>query len=121
MTCLLRIPTDYRKTGAEIIGISTDPVDKLQAFKAKHKLTYPLLSDSDASVIKAYDSALSLPFLGTFANRNTYIIDPEGNLREAYAKVSAICFPSASFPSPLTVSSLGRWTPKWTRSLRSPA
>jgi len=66
---------------------STDSVDKLQVFKAKHKLTYPLLSDKDASVIKAYDSALSLPFLGTFANRNTYIIDPQGNLREAYAKV----------------------------------
>ena len=78
---------DYRGTGAEVIGISTDPVDALQSFKAKYGLTFSLLSDKDGKVAEAYQSTIKLPFLGTFANRNTFIIDPQGVLRQEYNKV----------------------------------
>ena len=36
-----------------------------------------------------YGSALKIPFMGTFSNRQTYLIDPEGNLRWVFTDVES--------------------------------
>ena len=36
----------------------------------------PVLSDKGAKISEAYGSALDIPFLGRFSNRQTYIISP---------------------------------------------
>ena len=38
---------------------------------------------------KAYGSSLSIPGFGTFSNRQTYIIDPNKNVRWVFADVES--------------------------------
>jgi len=78
-----------RALGAEIVGASTDPVDKCIEFSEAYKLSFPLLSDKDGVLAKQYDSAISLPIVGTFANRKTFIINPKGEVAYAFDKVDA--------------------------------
>ena len=40
--------------GYQVVGISPDPVAKLQKFAARDELSYPLLSDEDHAVADAY-------------------------------------------------------------------
>lgn len=76
MQCFADDWEQFRVLGCEILGISTDPVDKHQAFSQKLRLQFPLLSDTDKAVSKLYgvDS-----FLGT--QRAYFIIDMQGILR----------------------------------------
>jgi peroxiredoxin Q/BCP len=78
-----------RKLGAEIYGVSVDGVDKHLDFSKKYGLSFPLLSDKDGKVSEKYGSALKIPFMGTFSNRQTYILDPEGNLRWVFTDVQS--------------------------------
>lgn len=76
--------------GAEVIGISRDSVRKHANFAKKHDLNFTLLSDPDAVVIKAYNSwgerkLFGRVFLGIL--RNTYIIDPNGQIVKEYIGV----------------------------------
>ena len=48
-----------------------------------------MLSDEGGKVSKAYGTALSIPGFGTFSNRQTYIIDPNGNLRWVFTDVES--------------------------------
>ena len=54
---------DFEGAGYEILGISPDPVAKLQKFVAKESLTLTLLSDEDKEVMKAY---------GAYGPKNVY-------------------------------------------------
>jgi peroxiredoxin Q/BCP len=36
-----------------------------------------------------YGSALTIPFFGTFSNRQTYLIDPSGTLRFVFTDVDS--------------------------------
>ena len=72
---------DYRKLNTQIVGVSVDPVEKNAQFCTEEKLDFYMLSDRGGLVSKKYGSALSIPGFGTFSNRQTYIIDPRGELR----------------------------------------
>lgn len=75
---------------AEIIGISRDSVRKHANFAAKHKLNFTLLSDPEAAVIKAYNSWGERKLFGrvfTGILRNTYLIDPSGQIVKEYLGV----------------------------------
>ena len=39
---------------AELFGVSTDSIESHQEFIKKHGLPFPLLSDSDQEIVKAY-------------------------------------------------------------------
>jgi peroxiredoxin Q/BCP len=67
-----------REHNAEVYGISTDQVRRLQDFHQKHKLTFDLLSDPDAKVTEAY--GVKMPLL-PLAKRWTFIIDPALTIR----------------------------------------
>jgi peroxiredoxin len=70
----------YRDTGAEVIGINTDSVEKHRSFAANHNLPLRLLSDAGGDVVRAYD--MKSPF---WIKRGVVIIDKNGYIR--YRKV----------------------------------
>lgn len=77
--------------GVRVFGISDDPVDDLAAFAEKHDLPFELLSDPDGEVGRAYESygeknMFGRTFDGVF--RNTYIVDPDGDIAAVFEGVS---------------------------------
>jgi peroxiredoxin Q/BCP len=79
---------DFDKFNAVILGCSADSVDALAKFKAKQKLNFPLLSDSNFSVIEAYDARRMKSFLGkTFLGivRSTVLVGPDGKIEKIWA------------------------------------
>jgi thioredoxin-dependent peroxiredoxin len=80
---------EYRKLNAQIVGVSVDPVEKNAQFCSAESLDFFMLSDTGGRVSSAYGSALSVPGFGTFSNRQTYIIDPKGQLRWVFTDVES--------------------------------
>jgi len=81
----------FADLGAQVIGISADSTESHQKFSEKHKLSILLLSDTDHTVLKAYDAGkpktmFGKEFLGT--QRDTFLIDPEGKIVAVWRKVS---------------------------------
>jgi peroxiredoxin Q/BCP len=68
--------TRYRQTGAEVIGINTDSVEKHRGFAEHHSLPLRLLSDADGRVVRAYKMNA---FFGT--KRGVVVIDKDGYIR----------------------------------------
>ena len=69
---------DYVKTGAEVVGISTDSAASHKDFAEKHNLPLTLLSDENGKVSKIYDANSWLP--GRSA-RAVVVIDKTGVVR----------------------------------------
>ena len=68
----------FKSKGAAVVGVSMDPVEKHDEFCDKGGLTFPVLSDSDGEVSKKYGAELSIPLLGKFSDRQTFLINSEG-------------------------------------------
>ena len=73
---------DFLKAGAEVIGISADSVDDHESFCDSEGLSFPLLSDPDGVVSKAYGS-----WMAPYSLRHSFLIDPDGILRERWVAV----------------------------------
>jgi len=78
--------TAFRQLDVAVLGVSLDDTDSHEAFAKKYRLPFPLLSDVDGKVAKAYGS------LGGFgpiryAKRHTFIIDPDGCIARVWRKV----------------------------------
>ena len=71
----------YESLDAEVIGISTDLPFALEAFERTARIGFPLLSDYNREVCKAYD-VLSSDFIGYrgVAKRSAFVIDLEGTV-----------------------------------------
>lgn len=69
---------DIEQLDARIIGISSDTLASHRDFAAKYRLAYPLASDVEKIVSRAYDALW--PF-GIAVRRVTYVIDREGVVR----------------------------------------
>jgi thioredoxin-dependent peroxiredoxin len=74
---------------AQIVGVSVDPPERNAQFCSAEGLDFYMLSDTGGRVSKLYGSALSVPGFGTFSNRQTYLIDPNGNLRWVFTDVES--------------------------------
>jgi len=72
----------YTDRNVQILGVSADDVESHAEFCDSEGLKFPLLADTEGEVSKAYGS-----WLGSVSLRHTYIIDPEGILREIYIGV----------------------------------
>jgi len=79
----------YHALNSQIVGVSVDSVDKNSAFCREEKLDFFMLTDEGGSISKAYGSSLSIPGFGTFSNRQTYIIDPQQNVRWVFVDVES--------------------------------
>jgi peroxiredoxin Q/BCP len=66
---------DLKKAGITVIGISYDSPESHRKFKEQHHLNFPLLSDADKSVSKAYNVSGIL-----FPDRVTFLIDKTGRI-----------------------------------------
>lgn len=68
---------DFKKLNAEILGVSTDSVEKIKKFSERYGFKFKLLSDTEGKVVSLYgvkkNSAASLA-----AERTTFIINPDG-------------------------------------------
>jgi len=73
---------EYLAKNTRILGISVDDVASHAEFCDSEGLKFPLLADVDGKVSKAYGS-----WLGYAALRHTYLIDPEGLMRERFLGV----------------------------------
>ena len=69
---------DYAKTGAEVVGISTDSAASHKGFAEKHNLPLTLLSDEKGEVVGRYNANSWLP--GRSA-RAVVVIDKAGKIR----------------------------------------
>ncbi len=66
------------------MGVSADKPEVQQRFIAKFGLTFPMISDTDKSIIEAYGTR---KVLGVAAERTTFLIDPEGRIARVWRKV----------------------------------
>jgi peroxiredoxin Q/BCP len=77
----------FADAGAEVIGISSDSVDRHAAFAEHHKLPFTLLSDEKGKVRKSY----GVPsLLGVVPGRVTYVIDQRGTVRHVFNSMTNI-------------------------------
>jgi peroxiredoxin Q/BCP len=70
--------TEFEKVGAKRIGISVDPVDKQKQFSDKHDFDYPLLSDEDGAVARAFGVSPGLLSFIRPVKRTTFVIGADG-------------------------------------------
>ncbi len=71
---------------ASVVGVSLDDARSHAAFSRKHRLPFPLLSDTGGKTAAAYGSLLNLGFV-RFARRRTFIIAPDGRIAARFDKV----------------------------------
>ncbi|MDD1416422.1 peroxiredoxin [Dolichospermum sp. ST_con] len=74
---------DYQVKDIVVLGVSADDESSHQAFTAKYNLNFPLLADTDKSLITAYDVDG-----GGYAKRVTYVIDGDGKIIHIDAAVN---------------------------------
>lgn len=80
-----------KKKGVALLGVSGDSVESHKKFRKKFSLPFPLLSDPEKKVIKAYGAMKEKSMFGnTFLGiqRSTFIIDEKGFVKKAFPKVS---------------------------------
>lgn len=79
-----------KATGASLFGVSIDPAKSHGKFIAKFDLPFPLLADTDKSIVGAYGvwvekSMYGKKYMGT--ERTTFVIDSKGKIAAIFPKV----------------------------------
>ncbi len=74
-----------------VLGVSPDPVQKLEKFREKQDLNFDLLSDEDHKVAEKYGvwdlkKFMGREFMGIL--RTTFIIGKDGKIKEVFNKVN---------------------------------
>ncbi|MEG0365293.1 MAG: thioredoxin-dependent thiol peroxidase [Coprobacillus sp.] len=87
----------FLEKNAVVLGVSKDSVASHKKFEGKYNLPFPLISDTDLEIIKAYDvwkekSLYGKIFMGI--ERTTYLINEEGIIEKAFSKVKAVSNPT---------------------------
>lgn len=80
----------FTKEHVVVLGVSRDAESSHRRFRDKFHLTFPLLSDPDASMCKAYGVYTQKSLYGrTYwgIERTTFVIDEEGRLAAIFPKV----------------------------------
>jgi len=85
-----KLRAEYQKAGADVLGVSADPVEAQDKFKKKHSLGIPLLSDETHKMLEAYGvwgkkSMYGRTFLGI--TRTTFLIGGDGRIARIWPKV----------------------------------
>ncbi|MGC8573273.1 MAG: peroxiredoxin [Caldisphaera sp.] len=77
---------DIKKLNAEVLGISSDNVEKIKKFAERYDFKFKLLSDSNGEVIELYD-VKKKESSNLTAERTTFIIDPNGVIVKVFQNV----------------------------------
>lgn len=78
--------------GIVVLGVSPDSPEALAKFRARDNLTFPLLSDPNKDVLRAYGAWGAKSMYGkttTGVIRSTWVIDPQGRIQSAMYNVRA--------------------------------
>lgn len=75
------LAAEFAAVGAQRVGISTDDVGAQKAFDANHGFGYPLLSDRDGAVARAYGVHRGLFGKTLPVKRKTFVIGADGLLK----------------------------------------
>jgi thioredoxin-dependent peroxiredoxin len=86
-----RLKGAFAKAGADILGVSADPLPAQDKFKAKHKLSIALASDEMHRMLEAYGvwqekSMYGRKYMGVV--RATFLIGPDQRIARVWPKVS---------------------------------
>lgn len=85
------VESQILRAGGAIVGVSLDGKESHQKFIKKFGLPFPLLSDEDAAISKAYGVYKEKNMYGKKywgIERSTFVIDLEGKLKAIFRKVS---------------------------------
>jgi peroxiredoxin Q/BCP len=76
----------YKALGATVIGVSHDPLDKLQKFSVSEcRSKFAVAADTNGAVMKSYDAVLAQH--PQYANRTSYVIAPDGTIVYTYTSL----------------------------------
>jgi peroxiredoxin Q/BCP len=81
-----------QKAGFEVVGISPDQPAKLAQFRERDAITFPLVSDPDKAVLRAYGAYGEKKNYGRTVQgviRSTFVIDRDGKIEHALYNVKA--------------------------------
>ncbi|MBV8904841.1 MAG: peroxiredoxin [Acidobacteriia bacterium] len=81
-----RDQAQYDKLNAAVVGVSVDSVDSHVQFCTKENLTFKLLANPSHDIVDKYGSLANMRGM-TIAARNTFLVDPKGNIRKVYTMV----------------------------------
>jgi len=84
------VESQIERAGGAILGVSLDGKESHQKFIKKFDLPFPLLSDEDAAVSKAYGVYKEKNMYGRKywgIERSTFIIDSQGKVKAIFRKV----------------------------------
>ena len=71
---------EFRRMNAQVIGVSTDTEARQARFREKCDLSFPMIPDGDKAIGRAYGVMGGVSGLLNLAQRQTFLIDPAGNL-----------------------------------------
>lgn len=77
--------------GYEVLGVSRDSAASHQRFREKYQLPFHLISDTDLTILKAYEAWGPKKMYGRETEgtlRTTYVIDEQGVIVDAIGKVN---------------------------------
>ena len=76
----------FKAIGAAVVGISVDDVESHKEFSDKYKLPFTILADSDNETSTAYGVLRDYKLI-KIASRQSFLIDPDGNIAKHYDDV----------------------------------
>jgi len=81
---------ELKQMGVAVLGISPDTPEQQKQFDAKYNLGFPLLSDPDRQIAKAYDVWGQKKLYGKITEgiiRSAFLIDAQGHIEQAWYKI----------------------------------
>lgn len=81
---------EFKKSGAQVLGVSTDSEKSHGKFTEKFKLPFPLLADEDKKIVEAYGvwgekKFMGRKYMGTL--RVTFLIGGDGRIKKIWRQV----------------------------------
>jgi peroxiredoxin Q/BCP len=85
-----KLAADFRKAGAEVIGVSPDSAESHGKFRKKYDLSVQLAADTDKAAATAYGvwvekSMYGRKYMGV--ERSTFLVDRKGRIAKSWRKV----------------------------------
>ncbi|WP_372390626.1 peroxiredoxin [Xanthomonas sp. NCPPB 3582] len=80
----------FKKAGAAVLGVSRDSVKSHDNFCAKQGFAFPLVSDGDEALCRAFDVIKEKNMYGKQVlgiERSTFLLSPEGRIVQQWRKV----------------------------------
>ena len=84
------LQAEFARSGAQVVGVSRDPMKKHEKFIGKYDLTVPLVSDEDGRISEAFGTWVQKSMYGRKymgMERSTFLIGADGAVQETWRKV----------------------------------